>query len=125
MFYHFVYQRYINYDITQKAYAEFKKPQLDLKKIGELMNQHHDILKNVLKITVPRIDRMIEGALNAGAWGAKIVGSGGGGSIVALAPKSKEQQVIEGILNAGGINAYQVSVDPGARIIETTKKLKV
>jgi galactokinase len=121
----YFYAAVMNHDITQRALVEFKKPQLDLKKIGELMNQHHSILKNVLKITVPRIDDMINGALNAGAFGAKIVGSGGGGSIVALAPKNKEEQVKEGILNAGGIDAYQVSIDPGARIIESYKKVKV
>ena len=120
----YLYAAIMNHDITQKAYVEFKKPQPDLNKIGELMNQHHNILKNVLKITVPRIDDMINGALEAGALGAKIVGSGGGGSIVVLAPKNKEQKVIEGILNAGGIDAYQVSVDSGARIIETSKKVK-
>ncbi|GAA3648579.1 GHMP family kinase ATP-binding protein [Flavivirga jejuensis] len=115
----------INHDITRKALVEFKKEYPDFKKLGALMTEHHNILKNALKITVPTIDAMIEGALGAGALGAKIVGSGGGGSIVALAPQGKEQQIIEGIKNAGGKDAYQVSVDPGARIINTTKKVNV
>jgi len=114
----YFYAAVVNHDITQKAFIEFKKESPDFKKIGELMNQHHDILKNVLKITVPRIDNMIKAALNAGAFGAKIVGSGGGGSIVVLSPKGKENRIIEAIKNAGGINAYEVSVNPGARILE-------
>ncbi|PJB19101.1 MAG: galactokinase [Flavobacteriaceae bacterium CG_4_9_14_3_um_filter_33_16] len=117
----YLYAAITNHDITQKAYLEFKKELPDFKKIGDLMNQHHNILKNVLKITVPRIDDMIKGALDAGAYGAKIVGSGGGGSIVVLAPKGKEEQVIEGIKNAGGIEAYEVKVDPGARILNASK----
>jgi galactokinase len=60
---------------------------------------------------------MIDAALNAGALGAKIVGSGKGGSIVALAPEGKEQQVIDSIKNAGAVDAYLVSIDTGARII--------
>lgn len=115
----YLYAAIVNHDITQRALSEFRKPQLDFQKIGGLMNEHHDILKNILKITVPRIDSMIEGALNAGAYGAKIVGSGGGGSIVVLAPLGKEACVIEGIKNAGGIAAYEVSVDSGARILES------
>jgi galactokinase len=108
----------INHDITQRAFKEFKKVIVDLEKIGTLMTEHHDVLKNLLGITVPKIDRMIEGALNEGAYGAKIVGSGGGGSIVALAPEGKEQAIIDEIVNVGGKAAYLVSVNPGARLIK-------
>jgi galactokinase len=109
-----------NHEITKKALLEFNKPDLDIKKIGSLMNDHHDVLKNVLKITVPKIDNMIDAALKAGAYGAKIVGSGRGGSIVAIAPKDKEETVINSIKLAGGFDAYKVAVDPGARIVETS-----
>ena len=101
-------------DIIKK---EFKKTKLDLKKIGELMNGHHAVLRDLLKITVPRIDDMIDAALEAGAYGAKIVGSGGGGSIVAIAEPENEEQVIKAIKAAGAKEAYSVSVDPGARIL--------
>lgn len=107
-----------NFHYTKEALKEFGKPVLDLKKIGELMNQHHEVLRDLLKITVPRIDDMINAALRAGAYGAKIVGSGGGGSIVVIADPKKEDLVIEAILKAGAQEAYAVSVDPGVRIIE-------
>lgn len=107
-----------NHDITKKALAEFKKEQPDLKRIGTLMNEHHKMLKNKLKITVPKIDAMIDGAISAGALGAKIVGSGLGGSIVVLAPRGKEKTVINAIKKEGGKDAYCVEVDPGARIIK-------
>ncbi|NQY09756.1 MAG: galactokinase [Flavobacteriales bacterium] len=106
-----------NHDITQRALIEFQKQELDYKKIGDLINQHHQILKDVLEITVPRIDDMIDAALQAGAYGAKIVGSGKGGSIIAFAPKEKEEAVIAAIKNAKAANAYAVNVDNGARII--------
>jgi galactokinase len=109
-----------NFDVTKKALLAFKKEELNLIEIGDLMNQHHHYLKNLLKITVPKIDAMIDAALNAGAFGAKIVGSGGGGSIAALSPKNKEQKIIEAILKAGAKDAYAVSVDKGANVIETT-----
>lgn len=121
----YLYAAIVNHDITQRALIEFKKAQPNFKKIGNLMNEHHNILKESLKITVPRIDDMIRGALNAGALGAKIVGSGGGGSIVVLAPFGKEKEVIEGIKAAGGIDAYEVGIDPGARIYEEINEFKV
>lgn len=106
-----------NYDITLKALNEFRKENPNMKYIGSLMNEHHLILKNILKVTVPRIDKMVENALKAGAYGVKIVGSGGGGSIVAIAPEEKEQKVIESILQGGGKAAYKVQVDQGARVV--------
>lgn len=109
-----------NYQVTKKALSEFKKENVDIAKIGELMNQHHHYLKNCLKITVPKIDAMINAAINAGAYGAKIVGSGGGGSIAVLSPKNKEQTIFDAILKVGAKSVYIASVDEGARI-ETQK----
>ena len=105
-----------NHSYTKLALIEFQKPSLDIKKIGELMNLHHAVLRDLLKITVPKIDAMIDAALKAGAYGAKIVGSGGGGSIVAIAEPGNEELIVQAILAAGAKEAYPVSVNPGARI---------
>ena len=110
-----------NHYYTKLALKEFQKPTLDLKKIGELMNAHHAVLRDLLKITVPRIDAMINAALKAGAYGAKIVGSGGGGSIVVLAEPGNEAPIVDAILAAGAIQAYTVTVDPGVRTIANSK----
>lgn len=106
-----------NHSITLKALKEFKKENLDLKYLGELMNEHHLVLKDILKITVPLIDNMVLKAIEAGAYGVKIVGSGGGGSIVALSPLERRQNVIDALYDAGAKAAYSVNVDKGARII--------
>lgn len=105
-----------NHNITLKAMDEFKKTNPDIKYIGDLMNQHHLVLKDILKITVPVIDKMVASAIKAGAYGVKIVGSGGGGSIIAIAPKDKEQDVIDAIKREGKA-AYIVKVDSGARVV--------
>jgi galactokinase len=60
---------------------------------------------------------MIDGALSNGAVGAKIVGSGGGGSIVALTSAENEAKVIKGILEAGAKSAYKVDIVKGVSII--------
>ncbi|MEM7087256.1 MAG: galactokinase family protein [Bacteroidota bacterium] len=105
-----------NHDITLKAKEHFGKKSPDLKIVGKLMNAHHKVLKEVLKITVPRIDAMISAALDAGAYGAKIVGSGGGGSIVALAAAKNKGSVVAAIKEAGAVDAYEVAVAKGTRI---------
>lgn len=106
-----------NHCITQEAIASFQNKPLDHQLIGQLMSAHHQVLKDVLKITVPRIDAMIDAALKAGAYGAKIVGSGGGGSIAALAPPNKKFEVINALLKSGAKDAYEVLVTQGTESI--------
>lgn len=113
----FFYAAIKNHLITQEALLCFGKKYLEYKKIGHLMTEHHTVLKESLHLTVPRIDAMIDAALAAGAYGAKIVGSGGGGSICALSPKGKEEKIITAIINAGAMNAYQVKVAKGVHIV--------
>ena len=107
-----------NHSITQNALKAFKEDSLDIPKIGALMTQHHEVLKDILQITVPTIDSMIDGALNAGAYGAKIVGSGGGGCICALTSEDNKAKVIQEIINGGAKNAYEVKVSRGTHIKE-------
>ena len=58
------------------------------------MNTHHNYLKNELKITTSEIDRMIDVSKENGAIGSKIVGSGGGGSVVCLSTNSDSSNKI-------------------------------
>jgi galactokinase len=57
---------------------------------------------------------MIDAALGAGALGAKINGSGGGGCMFAYAPTNPDA-VVKAIEEAGG-KAYVIRVDVGTQI---------
>ncbi len=113
----FLYASIKNHLITQEARVVLSKKTIDYKHLGHLLNAHHDVLKNVLHITVPRIDMMIDAALQHGAYGAKIVGSGGGGSICALAPEKNQQTIIDAIIDAGAHDAYSVQISKGTHIL--------
>lgn len=106
-----------NHLITQEALIALREKKLDYHHIGKLINHHHSVLKDVLGITVPRIDAMVDAALKAGAYGAKIVGSGGGGSIVALAPPDKCDTICTAIKKAGAVAAYPIGISTGAQIL--------
>lgn len=106
----------INHAVTRAAHSELKNTNPNAVILGNLMNRHHWALKELLGITLPLIDRMIDGALSAGALGAKIVGSGGGGCILAMANESAKEAVIESMLVSGAKNAYEVHVSNGATI---------
>ncbi|MEW6512143.1 MAG: galactokinase family protein [Bacteroidota bacterium] len=102
-----------NRDITREASALLDATELDRRRLGELLNEHQAVLRDVLKISTPKIDGMIEAARHAGAYGAKINGSGGGGCMFAYAPELPER-VAEAIASAGG-KPYIVSVGDGTR----------
>ena len=102
-----------NHSITQAAYLEMTKKKPNFNNIGELMNRHHDILKNDLSITVPLIDEMIDSALKNGAYGAKIIGSGGGGSILILSNEKDQNKLINAMYSAGAKEVVKANVSGG------------
>lgn len=67
----------------------------DLTRLGELMGQSHDSMRDDFEITVPQIDYLVELAqLVIGKnGGARMTGGGFGGCIVALAPCDKVDAV--------------------------------
>ena len=59
---------------------------------------------------------MIENSLNAGAIGAKIIGSGGGGCIVAISEPGNEEKIIYEIKKAGAVDAFLIKESGGALV---------
>jgi galactokinase len=104
----------LNRDLTQRAFRLLGTERPDLGEVGNLLDQHHQLLKTDLKRSTPKIERLIDAAKAAGALGCKINGSGGGGTMLALAP-GKEMEVAEAIRKAGGQPHY-VKIGSGARI---------
>ncbi len=102
-----------NRDITVEARKIFRQHPLDHRRIGALLTEHQAILRDVLKISTPKIDRMIDFALKEGAYGGKINGSGGGGCMFVYAPDEPDR-VARAIGQAGG-RAYVVHPDEGVR----------
>jgi galactokinase len=100
-----------NYQITQEARQILKHGPLDHRKIGTLLNEHQTILRDTLRISTPKIDRMVKAALEAGAYGAKINGSGGGGCMFAYAPE--QPQEIADAIEKVGRRSYIVNIDTG------------
>ncbi len=106
----------LNRDITRQAFGLLGTGRPNPREVGELLDQHHHLLKIDFKRSTPRIERLIDAAREAGALGCKINGSGGGGTMLALAP-GREREVAEAIRSAGG-QPYHVKVDSGAGIEE-------
>lgn len=111
-----------NRDILRQALALIRAHSpatpLDDHRFGQLLTEHHVNLRDAQRISTPKIDRMLDAALAAGALGGKINGSGGGGCLFAYAPTNPEP-VAEAIRQAGG-RPYIVSVDEGTTRLSQT-----
>jgi len=53
---------------------------------------------------------MISTAFDAGALGAKIIGSGGGGSIMVIAKRGYEESVIKSLFDSGSFQVSNVKI---------------
>lgn len=75
--------------------------------LGELMNQNHRWLQK-LGVSTRKLDRMCQKAVEAGAYGAKLSGAGGGDCMIALVSPDKKSQVEAAINQVGGevINVF-------------------
>ncbi len=103
-----------NRDLTATAFQLLQERNPDEKYLGELINQHHEILRDYLFRSTPKIEEMIAASLEAGALGCKINGSGGGGTMLAYAPRN-EIEVSKAIEETGG-TAYIVGIGQGASL---------
>lgn len=103
-----------NREIQIEALNELKKNTIDHNRIGDLFIKHHTVLRDRLKVSTSKIDKMLQASIEAGALGGKINGSGGGGCMFAYAPENP-LYVAKAIKNAGG-TATIIHADDGTRI---------
>jgi mevalonate kinase len=76
--------------------------------LGGLLTMNHALL-GMLGVSNPTLDGMVDQLISAGAYGAKLTGAGGGGSVVAVAPKAKEKSLVSG-LSARGFETFIAKV---------------
>ncbi len=80
----------------------------DLETLGELMNQQQ-IEENIMGTATERLNIFCKTAMDAGAWGAKQMGAGGGGCAVVLCPPEKKI-TIQAALAALGAPAWTFEI---------------
>ncbi len=103
-----------NRDLTLTARDLFLRAGLTPEKLGEMLNALQKILREELRVSTPKIDRLIAAALEAGALGGKINGSGGGGCMFVYTKDSPER-VAEAIRREGGV-PYILRVGEGVQV---------
>jgi len=70
------------------------------RQIGRLLAQAHVSLRDDFEVSWPEADEAVEAALAAGAYGARMIGGGFGGSVLALVPAAASGSVREAVTAA-------------------------
>jgi galactokinase len=79
----------------------------ELAELGALLNASHASLRDDYEVSVPEVERAVAACMDAGALGARIMGGGFGGSVIALFPPGA----------ALPDGAVSVRPGPGARLL--------
>ncbi|MEA3403015.1 MAG: galactokinase family protein [Armatimonadota bacterium] len=105
-----------NREICRRAGELLGQPEVDDQRLGELLYEHHEHLRDGIGVSTPKIDRMLEAAMEAGALGGKVNGSGGGGTMFAYAPGRQEQ--VKAAIDAAGGRGIIITPREGATLLE-------
>ena len=80
----------------------------DLAALGSAMNRAHELLGG-LGVSTPLLDGLCEVARKLGAHGSKLTGAGGGGAVIAIAPREKEADILAAWKTAG-VNGFVATI---------------
>ena len=95
----------------QKLADQAKKALIngDIFAIGSLMNQNHKLLQDIT-VSGDINDKLVGIALNNGAIGAKMTGTGRGGLVIALAENEETQEKIAKAFEREGYDAWKTMI---------------
>jgi mevalonate kinase len=81
----------------------------DVAAIGDLMNQNHKMLQQIT-VSGAINDELVEIALESGAVGAKLTGTGRGGLVISLAENENIQEKIVDAIEERGYSAWRTTI---------------
>jgi mevalonate kinase len=81
----------------------------EIQELGDLLDQNQACLQ-VLGVSSPELDRLVEAARQAGALGAKLSGGGKGGNMIALAGAGQAEQIATALRRAGARQTWTTTV---------------
>ena len=79
----------------------------DFVALGQLLNQSHASLRDDYNVSCPELNAAVDGAIAAGALGARMVGGGFGGSAIALIHAAQTQKTIASVEKAFSDNKFK------------------
>jgi galactokinase len=65
--------------------------------VGDQLTASHRSLRDDFEVSTPELDLAVEAAMNSGALGVRLIGGGFGGSVLALVPTGRVEEVASGV----------------------------
>jgi mevalonate kinase len=93
--------------LVQQARSAIETGALD--QLGPLMDQNQALLRNI-NVSGTELERLIAAAKDAGAAGAKLVGGGRGGNMIALVNSQQIEMVIAALKDAGAVSVIVTEI---------------
>ena len=106
--------RRVRHVVTENARVRRAVAALDAQDdatLGTLLSESHRSLRDDYEVSTPELDHLVERATAAGALGARLVGGGFGGSIIALTPRGGAAALADRVLQRDG-GGHLVAVVP-------------
>jgi D-glycero-alpha-D-manno-heptose-7-phosphate kinase len=89
----------------------------DFESVGRLVGEEWALRRRLAEgVSTPEIERLLEAAGGAGAWGGKAGGAGGGGCVVLVHPPEAGTAVRRALTAAGGELVSAPPTDAGLRV---------
>ncbi len=106
--------QFVNRDLCQQAYQMLQVHRFDEVRLGKLLLEHQQQLREGVGVSHPKLDSLIDASVGAGALGGKLNGSGCGGAMFAYAPGRQEQ--VKAAIDAAGGRGYLTTVRDGVTV---------
>jgi D-glycero-alpha-D-manno-heptose-7-phosphate kinase len=89
---------------------------------GELLDRAWTLKRSISDaVSMPEIDALYERAKQAGAYGGKIIGAGGGGFLLIMAPPERRPAIDAAV---GHLHSLPVRLEPdGSRVVYVNERL--
>jgi galactokinase len=100
-------------DLTREGMNLFAVEPFHHEIFGQLLWKQQEVLRENIGISTPRLNELLDAAMEAGALGAKINGSGEGGCVFAYTP-GRSEEVYEALARLGA-KPHIVRIDEGVR----------
>jgi len=92
----------------------------DFRSAGQLLQEGWTMKKQLASsISSPAIDRLHDAAMNQGAWGGKILGAGGGGCLMMLAPMEKRAAIVDEMKRAAAAEGFEGAGEIPVSLVQT------
>ena len=108
-------------NVTQISFEDIgrkmERNRKDLVLLGLIVNYQHLLLRDLYEVSLPEIEEIKYGMLEAGAYGVKISGAGLGGSIIGIVDKIDiGEKVLKAGLERGGVRGWVSTIGEGVKV---------